>query len=177
MHDLPELGRPKEIPPQERLPAPRGAVSYTKWQEVPVAELRAWVIGLCESMTIETIAGLSGLFMTDVQDFVEGTVKPARRTIRLIGELYMRPPDAPTLRRPDKWLAERRLPQLRTLLPQGEDAALAFIDDFVRGKITEGPHHDAVLDWIEALTREEYAIEAPYRHLERNAGDVAKSDS
>jgi hypothetical protein len=71
----------------------------------------------------------------------------------------------------DGWIVVGTLPQLRSLLPVGEEPALAWIDDFVAGRIPEGdPHLSGVRDFFDRLVRHENDVEEPYRKHERGSG-------
>lgn len=150
---------------------------YEKWQDIPVEVLRDFVSEIRDRYTDRAVAEMAELSMAAVQSFVKGRGRPKRRTLQALGELYM---ERRQLAFEWETVTERKaLPQLRSVLPDGKDAALDYIDELFRvaeaaGTLSQSP--DRLRDWLEFLVQAEYAIESPYEHLLRKRRPRGSAD-
>ncbi|HET7229954.1 MAG TPA: hypothetical protein VFJ16_08135 [Longimicrobium sp.] len=141
---------------------------YGKWQDIPLDVLREFAAMLRLEYTDRGLAQRVGMSTAAVQDFATGRKRPERRTLQAFGELYM---ERIPLSFEWETVTERKtLPQLKSVLPAGEDAALDYVYELIRaaeasGTLPESP--DRLREWLEFLVRAEYAIDTPYDHLIR----------
>jgi len=150
---------------------------YGKWQDIPLDVLREFADVLRLEYTDRGLAAMVDMSTAAVQNFVKGSSQPERRTLRAFGELYMaRKPVA------IEWetVTERKtLPQLKSVLPAGRDAALDYIDAVIDRAEAAGalPHSaEALREWLEFLVRAEYAIQEPYDYLLRRRKPKGSGD-
>jgi hypothetical protein len=141
---------------------------YEKWQDVPVDVLRQFADVVRLQYTDRGLAEMVEMSPAAVQDFVKGLTQPERRTLRAFGELYLELVPYAVER---VTVAEREvLPRLKSVLPEGEEAALEYIDALVRAGKADGTlsHSPEQLgEWLRFLVQAEYQIELPYRQYLR----------
>jgi hypothetical protein len=141
---------------------------YEKWQDIPVDVLREFADVVRLQFTDRGLAEMLEMSPAAVQDFVKGLTQPERRTLRAFGELYLELVPYAVER---VTVAEREvLPRLKSVLPEGEDAALEYIDAVVRaaeasGTLPQSPEQLGA--WLRFLVQAEYQIELPYRQYMR----------
>ena len=141
---------------------------YAKWQDIPLDVLREFADVLRLEYTDRGLAEMVGLSTAAVQNFVKGRSQPERRTLQAFGESYME--HKPVSFEWDVVTERKTLPQLRSVLPAGEDAALDYIHAVVDAAEAAGSlpqSAEALRDWLEFLVRAEYAVKSKYDYLIR----------
>lgn len=153
------------------------SLKYEKWQDIPVDVLREFAAALRLKYTDRGLSEMVGLSVGTVQDFENGSTQPERRTLKAFGELYIERIPLSVELAMEVW---KTLPQLKSVLPEGEKAALKAIDEMILAAEAAGmPRETAqkVHMWMRLLVQAEYEIEAPYEHLLRKRRPKGSGDT
>lgn len=160
--------------------SPAREFRYTrKWQEIPVEVLQAFVGDQRLKYSYDGIGRMLELSKETVRKFHLGIGSPERSTIEKIGKLYLQ-------HHPKGYVAERNLPdgdweevpQLKNVLPPGEEAAVEYVRKLVS---LAQEHPDAfpetperLRQWLETVIAAEYSAdvtaEVPKRTRQRRSG-------
>jgi hypothetical protein len=103
-----------------------------------------------------------------VNDFVRGLTRPGRRTIKAFARLYLAfHPEGYV----EKRTVEREVvPQLKTVLPAGEQAAIETVEAMIRAAEASGVFKDTpepLRNWLTTVVAAEYDAERRYAQYER----------
>lgn len=141
---------------------------YENWQDVPVYVLREFADELRLRYTDRGVSTMVGLSAAAVQDFVKGRTQPERRTLRAFGELYL---EFVPFAYEKMTLRERRtFPPLKSMLPDGEEAALEYVDAVIRAAEASGTlQHptEKLREWLRFVVEAEYDVEKQFAEHER----------
>lgn len=141
---------------------------YENWQDVPVGVLREFADELRLRYTDRGVSTMVGLSAAAVQDFVKGRTQPERRTLRAFGELYLK--FVPLAY--EKMTSRERptFPPLKSTLPDGEEAALEYVEAVIRAADASGTlQHppEQLREWLKFLVEAEYDVEKQFAEHER----------
>ena len=152
---------------------PPGAVyEYgVRWQDVPVEVAREFAADLCHRHTFARVAAMVTLSKETVRKFTLGLGRPERSTVRVFAELYI-------ASHPAGYVAEvkvpygepERLPQLKSVLPPGEEEARAYLRRLAELAADDPerlPHADRLRPWLETVVAAEYAADARLEERKR----------
>ncbi|HEX2202636.1 MAG TPA: hypothetical protein VHG91_05045 [Longimicrobium sp.] len=142
-----------------------------RWQDVPVEVAREYAADLCHRHTFARVAAMVSLSKETVRKFTLGVGRPERSTVRVFAELYI-------ASHPAGYVAEvkvpygepERLPQLKSVLPAGEDEARDYVRrlaELAEGDPERFPHADRLARWLETLVSAEYAADARLEERKR----------
>jgi hypothetical protein len=139
-----------------------------KWQDIPVDVLRDFARRMFDHYTQRGLATMLALSQGGVSDFVRGLTTPERRTIKAFARLYLAfHPEGYV----EKRTVEREVvPQLKTVLPAGERAALETVEAMIRAAVESGVFKETpepLRDWLTTVVAAEYDAERRYAQYER----------
>ncbi|HKP77193.1 MAG TPA: hypothetical protein VJT67_16795 [Longimicrobiaceae bacterium] len=139
-----------------------------KRAEIPVDVLREFARDKFDVYTQRGLAAMVALSQGAVSDFVLGRSEPVRRTVVAFADLYL-------VFYPEGYVAERKverevLPQLKAVLPPGEDAALDTVEAMIQAAEDAGVFDEAperLRHWLTTVVSAEYEAERRYKEFER----------
>ena len=139
-----------------------------KWQDIPVDVLRDFARRMFDHYTQRGLAAMLALSQGGVSDFVRGLTRPERRTIKAFARLYLAfHPEGYV----EKRTVEREVvPQLKTVLPAGEQAALETVEAMIRAAEASGVFKETpepLRNWLTTVVAAEYDAERRYAQYER----------
>jgi hypothetical protein len=158
----------------------RRFIKAEKWQDIPVNVLREWTIDyLSYWYTERGVAAMVGVSQSTVNDFIGGRTAPERRTLQKFGELYLK------MNPQGYWekvtVPERIvLPPLTSTLPDGERAALEYIEAVIRAAEASGtlPHSpESLREWLRFLVEAEYDVEKQFAEHKRKRRRKGSADA
>jgi transcriptional regulator with XRE-family HTH domain len=138
------------------------------WRDVPVDVLQQFGESLNVRFTVRELAEMLGISRTAVNDFVERRTTPEKRTVQAFAQLFFE-------YHPDGYVEgmfrdDLLLPQLKAVLPDGESAAIAWIDRLVALGENDGmssEHLHEMREWMVEVVRRQYATDRKYAAFER----------
>jgi hypothetical protein len=148
---------------------PHSRYGFTrKWQDIPVDVLRDFARRMFDHYTQRGLAAMLALSQGGVNDFVRGLTRPGRRTIKAFARLYL-------AFHPEGYVENRKVdrevvPQLKTVLPAGEEAALDTVEAMIRAAEEAGVFKEApepLRHWLTTVVAAEYEVERRYAQYER----------
>jgi hypothetical protein len=136
--------------------------------EIPVEVLREFARRMFDHYTQRGLAAMLALSQGGVSDFVHGLTQPERRTINAFAKLYL-------VFHPEGYVEKRKVerevvPQLKSVLPAGERAALETVEAMIRAAEAAGVFREtpeALRDWLTTVVAAEYDAERRYAKYER----------
>lgn len=141
-----------------------------KWRRIPVAVLREFAREKSDEYRQRGLAEMVELSQGAVSDFIHGKSEPERRTIKAFGTLYLHFHPEGYVEKRKRTVEREVLPQLKAVLPPGEQAALdtieAMIDAARASGVFEGDP-EPLRDWLTTVVAAEYSTERRYAHLKR----------
>ncbi|HEU4561774.1 MAG TPA: hypothetical protein VFS20_28375 [Longimicrobium sp.] len=139
----------------------RGRVpNHSRWQDIPLDVLRGFIEELRLRHTDRGVAKIAGLSRSAVRDFAMGRTQPERRTLRAFGGLYIQ-----FAGRSDEKVPTS-MPPLKSVLPEGEEAAQEYITEVIRAAEAAGtlPQSPWPLgEWLSRRVAEEHHHVLPLR--------------
>lgn len=143
-----------------------------RWEDIPLPVLREFVARLAAKFKYAGVGRMLGLSKETVRRFELGLGDAERSTVRKIALHYLE-------QHPAGYVAERKLPdeerepvpQLKMVLPEGEEAARAYVRRMI--ELAESrpdlfPDPPGQLRWwLETVLAAEYAAEAKYELQKR----------
>jgi transcriptional regulator with XRE-family HTH domain len=146
--------------------------------EIPVEVLRDFAQRKFDRYTQRGLAAMLRLSQAAVSDFVRGLTLPTRRTITAFAKLYL-------VFHPEGYVEKRKVerevvPQLKTVLPAGERAAIETVEAMIRAAEESGVFKDTpepLRDWLTTVVAAEYDAERRYAKYERKRRPKGSADA
>lgn len=141
-----------------------------KWHRIPVAVLRQFAREKRDEYRQRGLAELVGLSQGAVSDFILGKTEPESRTIKAFGKFYLDLHPEGYVEKRKRDVEREVLPQLKAVLPPGEQAAIDTIEAMIEAARASGVFDgdsEPLRDWLTTVVAAEYSTERRYAHLKR----------